>query len=203
MKIYTFLLVLFVGIISFENSFAQGFVGVLDNDILYRGIENQLKLGSMHGDSTLVLFSENAVIRKHKNEWLVLPDTSTKIELCVVNSSKDTLSRWRFKVLPLPELYLFWGSTVENEKCYLRTANTLDLRYKNYITLQSPEIVIQNWEMTIDGCPIVFKGNGNKFTPDVIEILQFAPSRTRATVTVDYKYPGISSLKRKTSMFIL
>jgi hypothetical protein len=198
--------ILFLSLILFvcsnNNSFAQGLIQFPNVSILYRGFENKVTLGSLYGDSTLTLSSNNATIRKSQKEWIVVPNASKTIELYAINKKQDTIARSTFGVrnLPLPQLY--WGKIKENEGMGdFKTAKLLSCKYDYPVNMILDELNIVNWEMNIEGCSQSFKGSGNQLSKEALDIIQFAPKGTMVTINYDTTYPNSEFTKKRTSIF--
>ncbi|MBP6091385.1 MAG: hypothetical protein KA521_09035 [Crocinitomicaceae bacterium] len=198
--------ILFLSLILFVSSncsyYAQGLVQISEASILYRGFENKVSLGSLNGDSTLMLSSNNATIRKSLKGWIVLPNASKTVELYAINKKQDTIARSTFIVrsLPLPQLY--WGKTKENERLGdYKTAKLLSCKYDYPVNMILEEFKIVNWEMNIEGCSQSFKGSGNQLSKEALDIIQFAPKGTMVTIKYDTAYPNSEFTKKRTSIF--
>jgi hypothetical protein len=198
--------ILFLSLILFvcsnNNSFAQGLIQFPEVSVLYRGFENKVTLGSLYGDSTLTLSSNNATIRKSQKEWIVVPNASKTIELYAINKKQDTIARSTFGVrnLPLPQLY--WGKIKENEGMGdFKTAKLLSCKYDYPVNMILDELNIVNWEMNIEGCSQSFKGSGNQLSKEALDIIQFAPKGTMVTINYDTTYPNSEFTKKRTSIF--
>jgi hypothetical protein len=199
-------LILFLSLILFvclnNNSNAQGLIQFPEVSVLYRGFENKVTLGSLYGDSTLSLSSNNATIRKSQKEWIVVPNASKTIELYAINKKQDTIARSAFIVrsLPLPQLY--WGKIKENEGMGdFKTAKLLSCKYDYPVNMILDELNIVNWEMNIEGCSQSFKGSGNQLSTEALDIIQFAPKGTMVTINYDTSYPNSEFTKKRTSIF--
>lgn len=193
-------LILFV--CSNNNSHAQGLIQFPNVSVLYRGFDNKVTLGSLYGDSTLTLSSNNATIKKSQKGWIVVPNASKTVELYAINKKQDTIARSTFGVqnLPLPQLY--WGQIKENERMgYFKTAKLLSCKYDYPVNMILEEFKIVNWELIIEGCSQSFKGSGNQLSNEALDIIQFAPEGTMVTINYDTTYPNSEFTKKRTSIF--
>jgi hypothetical protein len=198
--------ILFLSLILFvclnNNSNAQGLIQFPEVSVLYRGFENKITLGSLYGDSTLSLSSNNAIIKKSQKGWIVEPNASKTVELYAINKKQDTIARSTFGVrnLPLPQLY--WGKIKENEGMGdFKTAKLLSCKYDYPVNMILDEFKIVNWELIIEGCSQSFKGSGNQLSKEALDIIQFAPEGTLVTINYDYSNPNSEFTKKRTSLF--
>lgn len=167
-------------------SYGQGIIEFNEYNILYRGYENHLQIGSLNGDSNLLLKSNDCEIRKSSVDWIVKPTSTSKtVSLFVLNSLNDTLLIESFRVnnLPIPEVCL--GRYKNGDKLFSRETRKLYVKLPEGCQI-SKDFQIQKWAMRIEGYSKEITGTGDLLSSEAMKMIALAPESSKMTLTVWY-----------------
>jgi hypothetical protein len=168
------------------SALGQGIIEFNEYNILYRDYENHLQIGSLNGDSNLLLKSNDCEIRKSSVDWIVKPTSTSKtVILFVLNSDDDTLSIESFRVnnLPTPEVCL--GRYKNGDKLFSRETRKLYVKFPQGCQI-SKDFQIQKWAMRIEGYSKEITGTGDLLSSEAMKIIALAPEFSKMTFTVWY-----------------
>lgn len=172
------------------------------HNVLYRGYDNIVQLGSDVGDSSLTIVGGPGVsVTAQKNgKYLVRVTGDMKTATLSVNSKKgNSISRqltasYYLRSLPAPEL--FWGEFANGKTVTDRSENRLIVRYPDDCLIDLPCNVI-SYSATASGQSKQFSGSGDRLTAALSEWLEQLPEGT--SVTFLAKYVGKDKAQRTIS----
>ncbi len=192
------------------SSLGQGVLSLPDMNILYRGYENILQIGSADYKKPVVLSGTNVS--------LMLSDTSTNTYVARVNGSgkeatiyvlsknlRDTLTSYKYRIRNLPPPELFLGST-EAGAIIDTLESTIYSRYgENVFGPTTFNFQVLCYELIIEGEETNYKGPGGTLSIEAMNAINIARSKPRKeeflhiTIQVKVKGPdGITRLKSGT-----
>lgn len=206
------ILFLFLFVIH-TNTNAQGVLSLPDMNILYRGYENILQLGTANYRKPVTLAYNNVSLTPtdlDTNTYIARVNGSSKEAIIWVVSKnlRDTLATFKFRIRNLPTPELFFGET-EDGGILDSIPSVIHCKYgEQSFGPQSMAFSVLCYELIIEGAETTYKGPGNTLNTEAINALNAARTKPRKEeflhITVQTKVKGSDGITRnKAGVFLL
>ena len=156
-------------------------------NVLYRGYENIVQLGSDIGDTSLTVVCGPGLttIPMGKGKFKVLVSGSSSMSTITVANKKNTLFTQAYKIKSLPTPELIWGSTASGNPVFDRSIEKLAVRYPENVPLNASFSIV-SYTVSASGASKTFSGTGSQLTRQIIEWIEQLPNGTSVTITAKY-----------------
>jgi hypothetical protein len=156
-------------------------------NVLYRGYENIVQLGSDIGDTSLTVVCGPGLttIPMGKGKFKVLVSGSSSMSTITVANKKNTLFTQAYKIKSLPTPELIWGSTNSGQSVSDRSTDKIAVLYPDNVPLNA-SFTIVSYTVSAKGVSKTFSGTGSRLTRAILESLEQLPDGTSVTITAKY-----------------
>jgi hypothetical protein len=156
-------------------------------NVLYRGYENIVQLGSDIGDTSLTVVCGPGLttIPMGKGKFKVLVSGSSSMSTITVANKKNTLFTQAYKIKSLPTPELIWGSTNSGQSVSDRSTDKIAVLYPDNVPLNAPFTIV-SYTVSAKGVSKTFSGTGSRLTRAILEWLEQLPDGTSVTITAKY-----------------
>jgi hypothetical protein len=178
------LLSFFLIICSLSIGLAQGVISQPRQAVLYRNYPNKIEIGQSGLGPVKVVGIHCTITSLGKGSYKVLTGKEKNCSILVLNGNKDTIAQQVYKVLPLPQLTLKWGSVIGGGEVTDRTQRALFLAYPDEVAIVADQTV-ESFQLTISGKS--FSGKGNLISPEAQRYIQDANAGTMVVIAAKYK----------------
>lgn len=182
----------------------QGNISLPKMNVLYRGLDNEVKSVASGYDETILTGSGVSIVKIGKEGYKVRVTSSTKTaSMSVYGKNNKTgkqvkLATVEYRVMPLPDPSFFFGAAEEGKK--IPASDTrLFARYKD--SPLDAKFEILSWTMTAGNAPRPEAGKGNTITTDAQKLIRQCNTGAFITFVLDYMGPD-KVLRKKTVTFV-
>jgi hypothetical protein len=156
-------------------------------NVLYRGYENVIQLGSDNGDTTLTVVCGPGLtaIPMGKGKFKVLVSGSNSMSTLTTANKKYTLLTQTYKIKSLPTPELIWGSTNSGQSVSDRSTDKIAVLYPDNVPLNAPFTIV-SYTLSAKGVSKTFSGTGSRLTRAILEWLAQLSDGTSVTITAKY-----------------
>lgn len=170
----------------------SGTVSLPELNVLYKGYPNKVDAIASGYDQT-ILRGSGVTLRKSGKLWIATPGGGREASITVAGKSSVTgktvsLGSFKFRVMPLPDPELFFGTSPSGNKGS-KSENKLFAKYKPGIPLNA-QFTILSWEMSVPGNPGPSpKGPGGRLNAKATSLLKQVRSGTIMSIMAKVKGP--------------
>lgn len=160
--------------------FGQGVIYQPKMNILYRGIENHLELGSRVNYQTLDIFNSNGQLIKRNDSLFFIPEISRESTIVIKDNVTDTvLFKQYFRIQNLPPPILSFGGLTGG--VIPNNANLIELEKEDYVFFPIT-YTIKNWTIYCENDSI--SGDGSTVDARINSLIEH---QKPITIVVNYE----------------
>ena len=158
------------------------------HNVLYRGYDNIIQLGSDSGDTSLTILGGPGVTvtKKSKGRFSVRVMGEIKSTTLTVKGKMGTLLTYTYSVKSLPTPEIYWGAISSGNTVLDRSERNLSVQYPDDFLLDVP-FKVQYFSVTASDQPKVVNVTGDKLTEELVNWLAQLPDGTRVSFVVKYE----------------
>lgn len=168
------------------------------HNVLYRGYDNIIQLGSDTGDTSLTILGGPGitVTKKSKGRFSVRVIGEMKSTTLTVKSKLGILFTQTYSVKNLPTPELYWGSASAGSTISDRSERNISVQYP-YDVLLDATFKVLNYSVMATGHAKQFNGTGDQLTGEMVNWLGQLTDGTKVSFSV--KYEGKDKIIRSIS----